>query len=331
MRGYIESVNLIRNRALSIGTRSGFSDELAVGEGWYRVDVRIAIIFVVGTGTTAIAEGELQFVKNVTLRSDRGEYIANIPGRALYKIAHTKTGAAPDKDAIAAASATYMVNLPIYFCEHERLGFPRPEDTILDTKRYSSLTLEVQLGTVADLLTTVGTSSVTAALDLDVVRTKGPLPQDAKGNDLVRPMGYTYHDVRPPVDASTLTSILLERAADLLVRRYYLFSVTGGTTGVPFSGVASNAIVDIFSIKDQSGYVYKDRIFRMIQNDNKNYFSIEAWPVGLIVIDFVQDRSMQSALITAGKSLLNATWSNQGSPGAGSLVSCVTEGIRRLN
>lgn len=331
MRGYIESVNLIRNRALSTGTRSGFSDELAVGEGWYRVDVRVAIIFVVGTGTTPITEGELQFIKNVTLRTDRGEYIANIPGRALYKIAHVKTGAAPEKDAIAAASATYMVNLPIYFAEHERLGFPRPEDTILDTKRYSSMTLEVQLGTVADLLTTVGTSSVTAALDLDVVRTKGPLPQDAKGNDLVRPMGYTYHDVRPPVDAQTVTSILLERAADLLVRRYYLFSVTGGTAGVPFSGVASNAIVDIFSIKDQSGYVYKDRIFRMIQNDSKNYFSVETWPTGLFVIDFVQDRSMQSALITAGKSLLNASWTNQGSPGAGSLVSCVTEGIRRLN
>lgn len=331
MRGYIESINVIRARALSVGTRTGFSDELPVGEGVYRMDVRVNISLTIGTGTTAIAEGELQFIKNITLRTDRGEYICNIPGRALYKIAHVKIGSAPDKDAIAAATAVYSVNLPLYFAEHERLGFPRPEDTILDTKRYSSLTLEVQLGTVADLLGTVGTASVTATLDVDIVRTKGPLPQDAKGNDLVRPMGYSYLDVRPPVDAQTVTQILLERAADLLVRRYYFFSVTGGTAGVPFSGVASNAIVDIFSIKDQSGYVYKDRIFRMIQNDGKNYFSIETWPTGLIVVDFVQDRSMQSSLITAGKSLLNATWSNQGSPGAGSLVSCVAEGIRRLN
>ena len=117
----------------------------------------------------------------------------------------------------------------------------------------------------------------------------------------------------------------------MLVRRYYLFTVTGGTPGIGFSGVASNAIIDVFSIKDQSGYAYKDRTWRMIQGDSKNYFSIENFPAGLIVIDFVQDRSMQSALITAGKSLLNATWSNQAGVAANSLVSSVTEGIRRLN
>ena len=330
MRGYIESVNLINAAALVVGARKGFSDELAVGEGWYRVDVRIGLVVTIGTGSGAISEGELNIIKNVTLRTDRGEYICNLPGRALYKIAHVKAGAAPDKDAIAAASATYYVNLPIYIAEHERLGFPRPEDTILDTNRYNSLTLEVQLGTVADLFTTVGTSSLTATLDVDVVRTKGPLPVDKAGNPLARPLGFQYYDVTPPADASQSTQILLQRAADLLVKRYYFFSTTSGTPGIPFSGTPSNAIVNLFSIKDQSGYVYKDRVLRMIQNDNKNYFSVETWPTGLFVIDFTQDRSHNSALITAGKSLLNASWTNQGSPGANSLVSCVAEGIRRL-
>src|SRR3990167_7200801 len=158
MRGYIESIGLIDTQALVVWAKKGFSDELAVGEGWYRADVRVGIVVTIGTGSGAIAEGELLFIKNVTLKTDRGEYICNLPGRALYKIAHVKAGSAPDKDAIAAASATYYVNLPIYFAEHERLGFPRPEDTILDTKRHNSLTLEVQCGTVADLFTTVGTS-----------------------------------------------------------------------------------------------------------------------------------------------------------------------------
>lgn len=331
MRGYIEELSLIQGKALTVGARTGFSDELAVGEGWYRLDVRVGIVVTIGTGTGAISEGELSIIKNVTLKTDRGEYICNIPGRALYKIAHAKAGAAPDKDAMAAASATYYVNLPIYFSEHERLGFPRPEDTILDTKRYSSLTLEVTLGTVADLFTSVGTSSITATLDVDVCRTKGPLPTDKAGNQLARPLGYTYLDVRPPVDASNTTQLLLERAADLLVKRYFLFTTTSGVAGIPFSGTPSNSVIDTLSIKDQSGYITKDRKFRMIQNANKNYLSVETWPTGLLMIDFVQDRSHNSAMITAGKSLLQAQWANNGSPGALSLVSCVAEGIRRLN
>lgn len=330
MRGYIESVNLIQGKPLVVNNRAGFSDELPCGEGWYRVDVRVGIVVTIGTGTGAISEGELSIIKNVTLKTDRNEYVCNLSGRALYKIAHAKCGAAPEKDAIAAASATYYVNLPIFIVDHERLGFPRPEDTILDTSRYSSMTLEVTLGTVADLFGTVGTSSITATLDVDVVRTKGELPKDKAGNSLANPKGFTYFAFNPVVDANNTVSILLERAADLLVKRFWLFSVTSGTAGVPFSGTPSNAIVNVFSIKDQSGFVYKDRIFRMIQNDNKNYFSIETWPTGLFCVDFVQDRSHNSALITAGKSLLQAAWTNQGAPAAGSLVSCVTEGIRRL-
>jgi hypothetical protein len=325
MRGNAEYVNIVSGQALQLNGKTVISDPLPVGEGWYRAMLRIGIVFTVGTGTTPITEGELHFIKNILFKTDRGEIICNLPGKALYKIASYKAGiVAPRKDAIAAASATYYVNLPIYFADHYR-KMDRPEDTILDTKRYSSMTLEIQLGTVADLLGTVGTSSATATLDVEVVRTKGLLPEKAG------PLAYVTYDYRNPVDASTLQYILLERAQDLAYKRLYVHSCTGGTAGVPFAGVNSDAVQNVVSIKDQSGFIIKDRIHRMIQESNQTDFELESILTGMEVHDFVQEGSIQAALATGGKSLLQYQWTNQAGVVANYIVTVASEGIRKLN
>ena len=324
MRGNAEPVNLIAGQTLVPNAKTVFSDPLPMGEGWYRAMVRIGIVFTVGTGTTPITEGELNFIKNVFLKTDRGEIICNLPGRALYKIACFKAGiVAPRKDAIAAASATYYVTLPIWFADHLRM-MDRPEDTILDTKRYSSVTLEITLGTVADLLSTVGTSSVTATLDMEVVRTKGNLP---KGGEPVAVIAYDY---RNPVDANTTQQVLLERAQDLALKRLFIHTATSATGSVPMSGVNSDAIINVLQVKDQSGFIVKDRIHRMIQEMNQIDFQLESIITGMECIDFVQEGSLQAALATAGKSLLQVQWSNQGGVGANSGVTVIQEGIRSL-
>lgn len=324
MRGNAEYVNIVTGENLTVNGKKVISDALPVGEGWYRMQLRINEIFVVGTGTTPITNGELNFVKNVLFKTDRGEIICNLPGRALYKLGGIKSNVvALRKDAIAAASATYTVNLPIYFADHYK-AMDRPEDTILDTKRYSSMTIEITLGTVADLLGTVGTSSVTATCDIEVVRTKGLLPQ--KGG----PIGVIAYDFRNPVDANTLQFILLERAQDLAYKRIYVHSCTSGVAGTPWAGTDSDAIQNIVSIKDQSGFIIKDRIHRMIQESNQLDYNFETIQTGIEVHDFVQEGSIQAALVTAGKSLLQYQWTNQGGVGANSIITVVTEGVRSI-
>ncbi len=324
MRGNAEYVNIVTGQALTVNGKTTISDPLPVGEGWYRMNLRIGLIFVVGTGTTPITNGELNFIKNVLFKTDRGEIICNLPGRALYEIGTYKAGvAALRKDAIAAASATYYVNLPIYMAEHYRL-MDRPEDTILDTKRYSSMTLEIQLGTVADLLTTVGTSSVTCTLDVEVVRTKGLLPEKGGPNSVIS------YDYRNPVDASVLQYILMERAQDLAIKRMYVHSCTGGTAGVPCAGTDSDAVQNVVSVKDQAGFIIKDRIHRMIQESNQLDFSLESINPGWELHDFVQEGSIQAALATGGKSLLQYGWTNQAGVSSGYIVTLVTESVRSL-
>lgn len=324
MRGNAEYVNLLTGTALTPNGKTVISDPLPMGEGWYRAHLRVNIVFVVGTGTTPIAEGELHFIKNILMKTDRGEIVCNLPGKALYKIASFKARlVAPRKDAIAAASATYFVNLPIYFADHYS-AMDRPEDTILDTKRYSSITVEVTLGTVADLLGTVGTSSVTALLDMEVVRTKGLMPKEGA------PLGVISYDFRQPVDASVLQFVFLERAQDLVYKRIYIHSCTGGTAGVPWAGVNSDVIQNVVQIKDQSGFIIKDRIHRMVQESNQLDYQLESIITGVEVHDFVQEGSVQAALLTGGKSLLQYQWTNQGGVGANSIISVATEGVRSL-
>lgn len=321
-RGWTERSNLVTAAALNTGgALTTFSKEFPMGEGWRTMNIRFNLALVVGTGAGATAEGELLIIKNVQLRTDRGEIICNLPGRALYKIANYRSGEAPRKDAIAAASATYRVTLPIYFCDDFML---RPEDTILDTSRYNSVTLQLTYGTTADLMSAPGTATITATVDIEVSRSLGILPAAA------RPLFYPNYDYRPPVDAATTLNIDIERSADMSMKRMYVHSGTSGTAGIPWSGANADTIQNVIQIKDQNRFIEKDRIHAMIQDINKMTQTLESTISGVEVFDFVRDASITSSMSTGDKSVLQYTWTNQGGVGASSIVTLTEEMIRIL-
>lgn len=320
-RGYVERANVISGATMNVNGITPFSREFPMGEGWYKMNLRINIAVTIGTGSGPVTEGELLLIKNVMVRTDRGEILCNLPGRALYKIANWKTGTPPRKDAIAAASATYRVNLPIYFADWDMM---RPEDTILDTSRYNSVFLQVQLGTVADLFGTVGTSSIAVTCDVEVERSLGALP--AKG----KPLFHVSYDYRPPVDAASLQFIDIERSTDMSIKRLYVHSGTSGTAGVPWSGTNADTIQNVVTIKDQNRFIEKERIHAMIVDGNKEDAGLETAIAGLEVFDFVSDGAIASALATGDKSVLQYGWTNQGGVGANSIVTLTQEAIRTL-
>lgn len=320
-RGYIERANLIRGATLNASNPTPFSKEFPMGEGWYKMNLRIGINLTVGTASGPVSEGELLFIKNIYMRTDRGEVLVNMPGRALYYVAAYKTGQLPNKDAIAAASATYYVNLPIYFADDRMV---RPEDTILDTSRYNSVELQVTLGALSDLFGTVGTATATYTLDVEVERSLGALPVSA------RPMYHISYDFRQPVDANSTTVIELEKSADMALKRMYVHGGSSGTAGVPWSGANHDAIQDIVTFKDQNRFIEKERIHEMIQDENKERSGLAAVMTGVEVFDFVADRSIHSALSTGQKSVLQYTWSNDATVAANDLVTVATEAVRTL-
>lgn len=320
-RGYLETANILTGGALNQNGNTTFGKDFPMGEGWFKMLLRFNHVLTIGTGTTAVTEGELLIIKGVLFQSDRGEVFCNLPGRAIYKIAIYQTGQVPRKDAIAASNGTYRVTLPIIFAD---LRMNRPVDTSVDTSRYNACKLIVTYGGVADILGTPGTATLAPTLDIDVERTLGKLPPKGK------PMMHVNYQAQQPVDASVLTSIDLERSADMNVKRLFVHSCTSGTAGQPWSGANSDAIINVIQVQDQNRNMCRDRIWAMIQDGNKVDALLESVISGVIVFDFVRDGSITSALQTGNKSVFKTQWTNQGGVAANSLVTATGEQIRTL-
>lgn len=317
----LEIISHFRGLALVAGAPNVLGKDFPLGEGWYRMMLRFNIVIVIGTGATPVAEGELLIIKNILLRTSRGEIIVNLPARALYKIAVVKGGTVPRKDAIAASSATYSVDIPIYFVDDR---MKRPEDTILDSGAYSQITLEITMGTVADLYTAPGTATAAVNLDLEIERTKGMLPVAAK------PMFFVQYAANPSQDASVQTFIEMDRSPDLAYKRLYVHGSANGVAGGVFTGANADDVQSLESVIDQSGDIVRQRFHEMIQNQNKNDYSLEAVLAGVTVIDFVRDGSINSALYPGDRSRLQYTWVNKAGVAAGDVVSQAYEGVRGL-
>lgn len=325
----IENIALFSAKALTVGARTSLGGaDFPYGEGWYRARLRIGLTVVIGTGTGAIAEGELNFIKNILLTTDRGEEVINAPGREMYKWGAVFAGSPPRKDAVAAANGTYYVDIPIYFADQT---MDRPEDTLLDTGRYRSIRLDLTLGTVADLFTSPGTATVTATLDMEVERTRGLTPTEGGPMGIgALPIGVVQYSYAPPVDASGLTTIDLERSDDLSYKRLMVHSSASGSAGVPFSGANADDVQARSSLRDQTGFIFQERAHEMIQNENKDTYSLESVLAGLEIFDFVKDHSTMSALYSNDRSRFQYTWVNKAGVAAGDIVTVGFQAIRRL-
>lgn len=319
-RGNTERVNYVSAQAMNVGGATAFSKEFRLGHGWRVMWLHIAVAFTVGTGTTALSDALLRLVKKLFFKTDRQELICNEPGRAMWYIAAYILGTRPQITTFAAASATYDVYIPILFCDPT---MTRPEDTILDTSRYQALDFEVTLGTVADLLGTVGTSSYTATIDIDVERTYGAVHPKAK------PHYFVAYDHRPPQDASVNPNVELEKSTDLSIKRLFLFTGDTGTAGIPWSGNANDTYPTKTNIQDQERFIEKDRKHAFVQALNKNYASLETQLAGVEIYDFVMDGSITSALSTGDKSSLQLQLTQSGAAAA-SIMTVTTESVRAL-
>src|SRR5258708_23386483 len=204
-RGNSELIEVFRGRALGVGGPTTFQgQDFPYGEAWIRMLLKINVTLVLGTGPTEFSEALMRVVRAIQFQTDRSEIICNAaPGRLMYKIGVTKAGTPPDLDTFAAASATYTILIPIWFADPLML---KPEDTILDTRRYNSLVLRLTMGTVSDLLGTPGTASYTATLDCYVERLKGRLP------DALRPLFFPEYGYRGPVAPTPVMSLSLAPA-----------------------------------------------------------------------------------------------------------------------
>lgn len=312
---------------LTIGGVTQFQKDFTLGEGWFTMWLRFNITLTIGTGSGALTDALQRIIENITLITDADGLIINAPGRALYQRARLLMGRPPVADAFSAASATYRISLPIHFADPRLM---RPEDTILDTKRYKQVTLQVNMGNVNRLLSTVGTSSVTATLDCEVEKANGVLKPTSG------PTMYPYIVNKPGVNPNNQNYVDLEVGGDLGIKRLIVFTSDGSdssaNSGDSFQGVAISSIMNLVSLVDQDGYVgIQNRIDDQIQRENVLEFGIDGGAIitGLYAVDFVRQGSLQDAEYTGLKSKFQVTWTND-TLVATSRVHTLIDGVRGL-
>lgn len=199
---------------------------------------KIRLLFCVTTDVGAadpITWGVYQFIKGITLYDNLDQYyFQSVPGMALFRYNSVADQAQPFHTPILAAAGTYyaVVDLPLVYP-----FLYRPEDTILETKRLNRLTLELQLGTVADLLVTPAANVMTCTLGIELIGTRASIGINRDGlKDPGSAQRYFHSFFRtyPMLHADVRRDWQLDAAADLAYLGFFLYN--HGASGLPFIG-----------------------------------------------------------------------------------------------
>jgi hypothetical protein len=317
-----EQIEVFRGQTINNGGTTYFGKEFALGEGWIGLHGIFNIALTIGSGSGAISEGELQIIKGITLKTDKGEILANnAPGRLLHYLSAIKQKVVPVKDAIAASTATYRVPFDIWFSD-KRLGTKEKHTTVLDTSRYSQIQMIVNFGTIADLLTVPGSASIAVTLDMYYSRFKGKVP--------FKTLMYNTIGVFPPEDPTSQQYVDLERSANLAYKNLLVFASTGSTSGVPFSGTPSDAVISDMDLEATERFEIQNNLWQFLQRRGQAENGLTSIPAGWSFLSWVNgSRSNRTALPSGGQSRLKVAWRNGSLPSTPQ-VTVGYEGLRPL-
>jgi len=313
-------IEVFRGKPIAQNSILTVSSDFPLGSGWIKMILRVNHVLTNTTGTTPKSEGELSIVKGISFRTDKGERLySNIGGRALYRYNQAKSRTAGVKDAISATAGTFRTDFELYFADPQSL---RPYDTILDTARYRSVELAIQIGGVADFLSVVGDSANTTTVDCYIEIVEGALPAGAKP--------LFFHEVSnvSPVNPASATVLDLEKASNLSLKRLFIGTHNSATAGVPFSGTPTANVVSEFSLETSAAIPFRNLPADVVNRINKLDYQLESAVTGLFILDLVKDGSNRSALFTGELSRLQLKWVNDTL--STSQVSAFTESLRNL-
>lgn len=319
--------------ALTAGQPTVISREFPVGDPWLvmRLNLRGQLNGAVGAAGTVVADAPLQlWALAMTTDVDRDVIEPSVSARALYRYNSFLNGAigelvAPTVVASTVTDFNAVVTIPFV---DERLMSPM--DSVLDTRRYQTVTLTITTGVLGDIVTGAANVTLQAVnVDIEIVRTSPRVPLPV---GVAKTLAF-YKRHAPMVPAAD-TILNLDRVPTLALKRVCTFTSSSSTSGVPFTGPGSNGVLDTkrvsSNLRDHFGSALGGVSRRTLQGGNKEDYSLETWPTGWYVADFVLDGSLWSALATGDKSTLQSIYTYQsGLPGTPQL-SVLVAGVQKL-
>ena len=312
-----ERKTIIQAQALTNGAMNTIRAEWPL-DGCGITNIRLTLHCTIDWTDAAVVDrhAAYNYLQGITLRTSRGEVIYNnVPGRAIYEMNALLDGVTPRHDIIIGADGVYdaVLDLPI--------AMPflnRPEDTLLDTGRYSNLELVLYTGSVLNFLNDNVGETVAVTLDVEVERTLAAMTEDKTGKPKVHTYITTYahqlQTVREYYD--------LESSMDLGIFMFFLKASPTGWT-CPFEGPGLDDL-EFLTFRDSlRAYVdnalpesLRQECNQRLKFDPTNIYiatpaaSVQiAYPfLGLYPHFFVQNGSMNEAFSCGKKSMIRVEY-----------------------
>ncbi len=302
MRRPYELVKMLTGKVLNVNGLNPITEGFPIGEAYRRIILVLYCNLTHGTGSGPVADGLLLFLKSLTLRTENGWIPFNgVCGRALKVLDQILTGTLPANSAFAATTAIYQAVFNLWFADPLML---RPEDTLLDTSVFNKMQLDLNVGSLADLLGTVGTDTAVFSCDLFVERVKGKLP------DRARPLVYSEYFQPAPVNPASDTAMNLERSNDRRYKRIIAHAANSASVGTPFTGTPADTTISDMGVESDRGELIHRIPWNVLNAKMKSDFKVETALAGHAVFDFCQDLSNLSAVPSGIFSRLALKWTN---------------------
>jgi hypothetical protein len=232
----LETRTLLTGQPLVPGGQFTFDRFQLDGMGLRKIRLHLSVTTSAGAADP-ITWGAYQFIKGIWLHNDRDEYyFKGVPGMALFRSNSYKffDGCQPFHQPVLAAAGTYraVLDLPLVFPQ-----MFRPEDTVVETKNLNRLTLELSLGTIADILVTPAANVLTATLGIEVIGTRASIGVDKNGvkdPESAKAYFYSFFETYPMHHADVQTVWDLNAAQDAALLGFLMYN--HGASGLPFIG-----------------------------------------------------------------------------------------------
>lgn len=292
MRGHSQVRPVFVGKSISDGSSISVTEGFLLGgRGIRRLIFDLHLTLTKVSGSSAVADGDLKYIRSMSLRDNRGNvYVNDVPGVFLYRRNKRLSGVAARRTAIAAASATYSTMFIVDFSNPRNA---RPDDTILDTNDVSQLSLSLSFGSINDLLTVSGdTLSVTLDCYQDVTSDTLPKPGVKGATGFVQTISCL-----PQVDPSAVTVLDVPPTDGEYVRALHILTCNSGSAYRCAGTPAANILAKLM-LKSNASPEWEETLVGTVAGLNKSDFQEETIETGLYTMELNQGRSIMECMQT---------------------------------
>lgn len=246
------------------------------------------LVTIITANATAWADAPFSLIRRIEVVADGKDTIKSIDGETLALFMRIFGGTAMSASAmptVVGASQAFNAYLTLPF---EMPRAVRPIDTLLNSKRLSTLELRITWGDVTSAYSANSGNATFASVALDV--------------ELFESFGIEsdFAVFKQLLISKDVTSVTADMQVLLpvgnLYRGFLIRAVNYGASPANVDpGTGSNAIINNIQLKSGTE-VYVNRKGLSLQDDNKRQYGQESWPAGCYVLDFSPDGLLTESL-----------------------------------